>query len=191
MDSQLIFDFKKIHDDNLLKSGVEKICGDSQAAIPLMVRLIENPASPVALPGKIDLYNHDCLHLLLNRGGSLFDEAFIIGFTMGNDDNTNSLHVKVFKFFSSFVYPNSYQFNQEHFQVFDLGFQLGKKLLTRNINQIDFRETQYQEKTIAELRTLFKIDLNELTRLKQVERQLTTQSWSGTTIENSVSPQLS
>lgn len=47
--------------------------------------LLENPDSPLPFAGKIDLYRHDCLHLLLERGLSVEDEAFVVGFTMGND----------------------------------------------------------------------------------------------------------
>lgn len=81
---------------------------DNQSDIPFIIRLLENPTSPVALPGKISLHNHDCLHIILGIGVSPQEEAFIIGFTMGNDDRTKQWHVKLFKFFSRFIYPAKY-----------------------------------------------------------------------------------
>ena len=41
---------------------------DPASAVPWYVRMLENPASPLALPGAIDLFGHDCLHALLGRG---------------------------------------------------------------------------------------------------------------------------
>lgn len=43
------------------------LAGDPPSKIPFFVWLFENPRSPLALPGKIDLYQHDCLHLLLKK----------------------------------------------------------------------------------------------------------------------------
>lgn len=51
----------------------------------LSVWMVENPESPFALAGAIDLYDHDCVHCVLDRGLLLPDEAFVIGYTMGND----------------------------------------------------------------------------------------------------------
>jgi hypothetical protein len=30
--------------------------------------LLENPSSPIPLSGSIDLYEHDCVHIVLSRG---------------------------------------------------------------------------------------------------------------------------
>jgi len=118
--------------------------GDSSNAIPFVVRLLENPASPVALPGMIDLYRHDCLHLLLGRGFSLHDEAFVVGFTMGNDLRTNALHLAIFKFCSLRLYPRPYRFDRSHLPSFDEGLALGRKARLRNINRFDFRSCEHQ-----------------------------------------------
>jgi hypothetical protein len=92
----------------------------------------------------IDLYRHDCLHLLLARGFSLHDEAFVVGFTMGNDLRTNGLHLAIFKFCSMLFYPRSYRFNRSHLPCFDAGVALGRKARLRNINQLDFRLLEHQ-----------------------------------------------
>lgn len=59
-----------------LGSVYQQINLDGQSDIPLIIRLLENPASPIALPGKITLHNHDCLHIILGVGVSSTDEAF-------------------------------------------------------------------------------------------------------------------
>lgn len=111
---------------------------DKQSDIPLIIRLLENPSSPIALPGKISLHNHDCLHIILGIGVSPQEEAFIIGFTMGNDDAIKQWHIKIFKFFSRFIYPAKYQFSAKDIDIFDRGFKYGKELKFRNINRLDF-----------------------------------------------------
>ena len=144
---------------------------DKQSDIPWIIRLLENPISPIALPGKISLANHDCIHVILGRGVTLQDEAFVIGFTMGSDVKTNWFHLGIFKFFSIFLYPKKFRFNREDLKVFDLGFAYGRKPgILKNINQIDFQ--LYQNKKIAELRKLFGISIDELRRLRQFENWL-------------------
>ena len=142
--------------DLILKSVYQQMNLDNQSDIPLIIKLFENPSSPIALPGKISLHNHDCLHIILGLGVSAAEEAFIIGFTMGNDDVTKIWHVRLFKFISRFIYPPKYRFNRRHLKVFDLGFEQGKTLKYRNLNQIEF--ARFYDLTIEELRELFDID---------------------------------
>lgn len=121
-----------------LQEALERMNGDPPCSIPFIVWLLENPASPIALPGKIDLYRHDCLHLLLNRGFSLEDEAFVVGFTMGNDVQTNGIHLAIFKLCARFLYPKKYRFRRSDLAVFDSGVTCGRSASVRNLNQMDF-----------------------------------------------------
>ena len=143
-----------------LKDCLQSLQGDEQSAIPFLVRLLESPESIFPLPGKINLYNHDCLHILLDRGRSLFDEAFVVGFTMGSDLKTNRFHLAVFKFLSNLLYPQQYKFEREQFKLFDLAFNYGRKLKVKNLNQLDFKV--YENQTVGELRKLLGIDLTEV-----------------------------
>lgn len=143
-----------------LKNCLQSLQGDKQSDIPFMVWLLENPESIFPLPGKINLYNHDCLHILLERGDSLFDEAFVIGFTMGSDLKTNRFHLAVFKFLSNLLYPQQYKFEREQFKLFDLAFNYGRKLKVKNLNQVDFKA--YENRTVRELRKLLGIELEEV-----------------------------
>ncbi|MGK7916676.1 MAG: hypothetical protein AB4038_14210 [Prochloraceae cyanobacterium] len=165
MFSQLV----EIDSDHLtLKEGVEIIYVNEQSDIPFIVWLLENPHSLVALPGKITLYNHDCLHILLERDLSLEDEAFVIGFTMGNDIQTKSFDLEIYKFLAKLLYPQKYKFNSHHFKFFNLGFSYGRNLEIKNLNQINFRK--YKDKTIAEVRKLFGIKLEELRLMRKLEK---------------------
>ncbi|MDJ0631673.1 MAG: hypothetical protein QNJ34_00635 [Xenococcaceae cyanobacterium MO_188.B29] len=150
-----------VHKSTLtLKECLQKINGDEQSDIPFLVWLLENPDSIFPLPGKINLYNHDCLHILLDRDISVLDEAFVVGFTMGSDVKTNRFHLAVFKFLSSVFYPKQYKFNREQFKLFDIAFNYGRKLKIKNLNHLDFKV--HENKTVGELRKLFGIDLEEV-----------------------------
>ncbi len=151
-----------------LKEALQDFCLDQQENIPWIIKLIENPVSPIALPGKISLYNHDCLHILLDRKVSSSDEAFVIGFTMGNDPNTRPWHLKIFKFFSSYLYPHPYKFAPQDFYALDLGFKYGKSLPAR-FNRIDFGK--YKDVSIGFLRQILGINEEYLFKLKLIENE--------------------
>lgn len=151
----------------LLGKALKAMNGDPPSKIPFLIRLLENPASPVALPGKIDLYRHDCLHILLGRQFSAYDEAFVVGFTMGNDTQINWFHLAFFKVVSSWFYPKVYRFNRSHLQVFDLGVAYGQAVSARDINRFNFKE--YEDQSLEELQTRLGIDNDDLRRLQQLE----------------------
>ena len=64
----------------------EQVSGhlDPESKLPLSLWLLEDPDSPVALPGAACLDLHDCLHILLNRGYTTADEAFVVGFSVAS-----------------------------------------------------------------------------------------------------------
>ena len=151
-----------------LKEALKEFSVDKPEDIPWLVRLLENPASPVALPGKISLLGHDCLHLLLDRYVTSSDEAFVIGFSMGNDRNTKPWHLKIFKFFSRYLYPDPYKFNSQDFYSFDLGFKYGRQL---NPKIKDIELTKYSYFTLEFLRNLFGIQPDYLLQLRLEETE--------------------
>ena len=138
-----------------LQQALEAMNGDLPTGIPFLVWLLENPNSPIALPGKIDLFGHDCLHLLLNKSFSSEDEAFVVGFTMGNDAQTRWFHLIFFKIFAFLFYPKTYRFHRKHFYDFDAGVVCGRSLKTRNLNQVEIKH--HLNQTIDELRSHFGI----------------------------------
>ena len=72
-------------------SSLSKVLGGmqdfklSQDDVPLIIKLTENPKHATArfFGGAVDLFSHDCIHVLLGRGLLVKDEAFVIGYTMG------------------------------------------------------------------------------------------------------------
>lgn len=143
---------------------------DEQSGIPRAVWLLENPKSPVAFPGSIDLRGHDYIHLLLNRGMSLFDEAFVVGYTMGNCDQLKPHHLSMYKVLSNLFFPKSYKFNSFHMRAFDFGILYGRKVPKRNIHTVDF--DLYANRTVNEVRQIFGINLHDIETLWHAEQLL-------------------
>ena len=167
MDFKLVNSFRA----DIEKSKVEDIYSvlkkDDAADIPFWVWLLENPQSPLPMPGKISLYNHDYLHILLGRDQAPEDEAFIVGFTMGNDPQTKWYHIFILKIFSYLIYPKLYKLNRQQMKVFDLGFAYGKKLSLQEIHKINFAD--YKHYALSALRNLFGIRYDDIKALRAKE----------------------
>ena len=125
-----------------LKTALVEMGGDPPENIPNIVRLLENPASPVALPGCTNLYVHDCLHIILGRAFSLDDEAFVVGFSMGTARLCKAWHVALLKLASQILYPQNYQFQKQHLTTFDKGFAYARSLARRDLHQFDFHTVE-------------------------------------------------
>ena len=126
----------------LLSSAIEKWQDNSTYKEPStnhwFVWLLENPKSPISLTGAIDLYNHDIIHILLDRGMLNRDEAMVIGFTMGNSETTSSRVRWLFEFCARYLYPVSYRFNEYDLLEFERGFAYGYTRSRRNIHLAKF-----------------------------------------------------
>jgi len=111
-----------------------------QKNISWLVRLIENPKSPFHLHGASTLHDHDHIHVLLRRGQANDDEAFVIGFTMGNDDRIKLWEAKLYKFISRWLYPKAEQFTKNQLKIFDSGFKYGQSKLNlyKRIGEFDW-----------------------------------------------------
>ena len=126
----------------LLSNAIEKWQDNptykEPSTIHWFVWLLENPKSPISLTGAIDLYNHDIIHILLDRGMLNRDEAMVIGFTMGNSETTNSRVRWLFEFCARYLYPISYRFNEYDLLEFERGFAYGYTRTRRNIHLAKF-----------------------------------------------------
>jgi len=159
---------QKILDTETLGIRKKQISVTKEEDSPWIIDLLESDKSPVGLPGKISYYNHDCIHVLLNRGLTLSDEAFVIGFTMGNNPDTKPWHIKLYKFVSRYLYPKGCRFSSLHFRVFDLAFKYGKSLEFQ-FDQIDFLE--YENYSVSKLRKSLGISEEHLGFLRHTENQ--------------------
>jgi hypothetical protein len=133
-----------------LAAACQELQGDPATDIPWLMWLLENPDSPFALPGSIGLYNHDCMHLILKQGFSSENEAYVVGFSMGNDVRTNSLHLWVIQTASVWLYPKKYRWHPANVAAFDRGLKLGRATKMKNLNQV--MPEVWQHKTLPEIR---------------------------------------
>ena len=112
-----------------LDKFLEKETTKNKSEVPWLIWLMENPKSPLHLHGASALNDHDYVHIILDKGQANDDEAFVIGFTMGNDDRTKEWEVKLFKFVSSKLYPKKERFTKEQLKIFNRGFEYGQSKL--------------------------------------------------------------
>ncbi|MCU0567118.1 MAG: hypothetical protein MUF49_11035 [Oculatellaceae cyanobacterium Prado106] len=134
-----------------LHEALQLLTIDGEDDVPWIIWLVENPNSPLSLPGKISLQGHDFIHAILNRSRhDLPEEAFVLGFTLGNDEQASPLHSLLYKLLSSTLYPPQYRFSWKDFHFFDAGFRYGRSHPLKNLNRLDF--TPHLHKTILELR---------------------------------------
>lgn len=146
---------------------------DRSKNIPCIVKLFRNPRSPLALPGSISQENYLYLCALLNRRGTPKDEAFMMGFCLGNHPQTTFLHLGIFNLVAYYLYPHPFRLSKSDFFFFDLGFAYGKSILTR-LDLIDF--TKYNDISLSILRTEFNITIEDLKGIADYEIEYAEQS---------------
>jgi len=130
--------------DVTLREGMERLLaiGNPQSEVPWIVRVMENPAfnvPPLSLfRGRVTLQQHDCIHLLLGRGTTLMDEAFVVGFTMGSTKRMRSSATDVFGSVAGRFYPKAYRFPPAAGRVFRDAVHLAAISDCQPLDQVDF-----------------------------------------------------
>lgn len=128
--------------------------GTFAGKVPFIVWLLENPKSPLRMPGSISLTQHDYVHCLLGANMKLEGEAFVIGFTMGCDPRMNAMHLWIFKMVSCFFYPRQYRFSgRKHWILFKRGYDLARETQIRDLEHFDFQS--WMDKPVEQLRQFF------------------------------------
>jgi len=139
-----------------------------QSDIPLIIRLVENPKYDIGLfAGNVDLFSHDCIHVLLGRGLRLKDEAFVIGYTMGSTKKMRRWRRNLFLFVSKF-YPEGYAFTEKERFVFNMGVMAGS-LCGSDLSKVDF--SQFLNEKIQKVRKKLGIDVDLLYNCYTVEKK--------------------
>ncbi len=148
-----------------LREGMRRLMeiGNSQEEVPLIVRLMENPAfdlPPLSMfRGRVSLEQHDCIHLLLGRGTTLMDEAFTIGFTMGSTKRMSTSATDLFAKVAERIYPKAYRFPPAASRVFRDAVHLASISDCRGLDAVDFR-------------ALMDVPLREIRRRLEIEEEL-------------------
>lgn len=150
-----------------LDSIYHSMPGDSSSTVPWYVWLLENPNSPVALAGAVDLRGHDCIHILLGRGLLQQDEAFVLGFTMGRSRPCPGWQARLFRRCARYVYQGAYRFDPVDCQVFDFALDAARRMHGEPLHSLDIRP--WLERPVGELRAALAIDPAELRSLYAAE----------------------
>jgi hypothetical protein len=160
----------RMEDTRTLGEVLETLPANRPDEIDDLVRLLENPASPYALPGAVSLERHDCIHVLLGRGLLGADEAFVVGYTMGAAASSIDAELlDTFKLIAKRLYPRHYRMSEADLFVFDLGYQLGARSPVR-IDRVPLEHAH--DERISALRTRFGIDVKALKAVYAAERVL-------------------
>jgi len=158
------------NDDMTMREVFSTLPGVGQEEVSWLVRMFENPKSPIAFNGAITLERHDCVHILLGRGLLMQDEAFVIGFTMGTSKKISDRKAKMFEFVAEYLYPKTYKFSENDIKVFELGLQRGKECGVKRI--YEFPVEDHIDKTMGELRSFIGINTEKLREVYAEEKEL-------------------
>lgn len=138
--------------------------------VPLLIRLTENPNYDIGIfPGAVDLFTHDCIHILLGRGILPKDEAFVIGFTMGSTKKMNWFRTKLFLFISRWLYPEGYKFYPDERRIFELALIAGSKC-PYDLTKINFKKLL--NKSMTSIRREIKVDTKFIKILYLLEKKM-------------------
>ena len=137
--------------------------------VPLIIRLVENPdyRTSKLFTGAVDLFTHDCIHILLGRGILPKDEAFVIGYTMGSSKKMSRWRRNLFMFCAKYLYPSEYRFGEEERFVFNVGVMLGS-LCETDLSKVKFN--RISEDNISLIRKKLKVNTKLLRHYYAVEK---------------------
>lgn len=141
---------------------------NSADSVPWLVKALENPASPIALPGAVDLFSHDCIHALLGRGLLPQDEAFVLGFTMGTAPRLRPWEVELFRFCAERLYQAPYRFSRLDGEVFAFGVAAGRLSGAASLAEMDFRRCF--EQPLGTVRHALGLETEFLSAVYELER---------------------
>lgn len=159
-----------LNDTQTLRDAYEYMPGDDASKVPWYVRLLENPKSRLALPGAVDLFGHDCIHILLGRGMYAQDEAFVIGVTMGASGELSAGQHELYKLWSQLVYRGPYRFSRVDLLVLDIAVEFARRQNIRPLHRVAWKTVL--DRPLGELRASLGIDVDSLMSVFDIERRL-------------------
>tara|TARA_Y100000592_G_scaffold32951_1_gene52394 strand:+ start:260 stop:859 length:600 start_codon:yes stop_codon:yes gene_type:complete len=129
----------------------------AQEDVPLIIKLTENPKyfTSKLFTGAVDLFSHDCIHVLLGRGLLPKDEAFVIGYTMGSGKKMSRWRRNLFLWICKYLYPEGYKFTEQERYIFYSGVMAGSRCSV-DLSKVQFDKLQNMK--IDYIRKLLDID---------------------------------
>jgi len=153
--------------------GSMKFFALAQEDVPLIIKLTENPKyfTSRLFTGAVDLFAHDCIHIVLGRGLLVKDEAFVIGYTMGSAKKMKRWRRNLFMWICKNLYPEGYRFGEEERFVFYNGVMAGSRC-EADLTKVDFKALLDRDLELTEIRRLLGIDGNLLRCYYCTEKRL-------------------
>ncbi len=121
-----------------------------QDEIPWQVKWVENPNYRFSMSGAVDLYTHDCIHIILGRGDRPDEETFVIGVTMGSDPNLKAREMKLYRWLSRHFYPDEYKFSYQDLFMYNIGVYTARAMGLTNLSLVKFKN--YEDRKLGEIR---------------------------------------
>jgi len=145
--------------------------GNPSGDVPLIVKLAENPEFHFLgfgfFKGRVTLKQHDYIHIVLGRGLTLMDEAFVIGFTMGSSNRVSTQEKEMFSFIASKLYPKPYRFTKDGTQVFKDAVHMGYISDCDPLEGVDFEPLL--DLPLGEVRRRIKLEVDFLQAYYRIE----------------------
>lgn len=158
------------NDESTLREEYRAMPRAAAPSVPWYVKLLENPASPIAFAGAVDIVAHDCIHILLGRGALAQDEAFVVGFTMGASGRLSRLQRRTFLLCASVMYRGMYRFTRIDRRVFDLAIGAAARMDAARLDRVDFGPLM--DRPLGEIRAALRVDRAQLIEAYERERAL-------------------
>jgi len=141
--------------------------------IPMMIKLVAAVKSQLPDIGlfdpAFDVFQHDCIHILLGRGLLDLDEAFTIGFTLGSAKKKTSTEYSLYAFVSQRLYPKVYKFTEHEIAVLKDAIKLSFISNCVPLDQFDF--TQWLDEPIGKVREAVGIESELIEASYAVEKR--------------------
>jgi hypothetical protein len=160
--------------------------GDDASVVPWYVRLLENPASPVALPGAIDLRGHDCVHIVFGRGTTPADEAFVLGVTMGSTGRAAGWQQRFFALAARHLYRGPWRLSDRDVLLFHLAVEFVKRQPIPPLNAV--RWDDIWNEPLGRIRSSLGIRVPELLTFYETERLLWPDSLAASRLPSAAYP---
>ena len=144
---------------------------NSQMEVPLIVKLIENPKYQIPnhqiFHGAVTLRQHDFIHIILGRGYTIADEAFVIGFTMGTTDKVSTLEAWLYCKAACHLYPKAYRFKPDHARIFRDAVAAGYISACHPLDTFNFEDVL--DLSLREIRQILGLEIDLLQACYQIE----------------------
>lgn len=157
-----------LDDTETLGDAYAQMPGDDASVVPWYVRLLENPFSPLALPGAIDLFGHDCIHIVLGRGTLSRDEAFVLGVTMGTSEKLARWQQQLFTFAAANLYRGPWRLSHSDRLLFNMAVEFAKHQLIKPLADVPWRDLR--DRPLGKIRASLGIHTAELLKFYETER---------------------